>query len=93
MKRQQVGVFHEFLILLYGEAQWGTWAMILFYCGLANCHKFGQSIVTQTMRGMQSHKQVDAIHIKKAFDSVDVGLLCHKLHIMGLNQLFKSFIS
>lgn len=44
--------------------------------------------VTRVMRGMQTSKQVDAIYldIKKAFDSVDIRLLCHKLQIMGLNE-------
>lgn len=44
--------------------------------------------VTRVMNGMNTSKQVDAVYldIKKAFDSVDIELLCHKLHIMGLNS-------
>lgn len=44
--------------------------------------------ITETMNRMRNAKQVDAIYldIKKAFDSVDIGLLCHILCIMGLNS-------
>lgn len=46
------------------------------------------------MSGMYTSKQVDAIYldIKKAFDSVDIGLLCHKLNTMGLNHQIQSWI-
>lgn len=44
---------------------------------------------------MNSHKQVEAIYldIKKAFDSVDVELLCHKLQVMGLNQQILNWLN
>lgn len=55
----------------------------------------GKSTVTnlaeflnEAMRNMKSSTQVDAIYldIMKAFDAVDIDLLCHKLELMGLNQ-------
>lgn len=44
--------------------------------------------LSNVMNGMSTSKQVDAIYldIKKAFDSVDINLLFHKLNIMGLNE-------
>lgn len=50
--------------------------------------------ISNVMNGMCNAKQVDAIYldIKKAFDSVDVVLLCHKLEIMGLNTILLNWI-
>lgn len=38
--------------------------------------------------------QMDAIYldVSKAFDSVDVNLLCHKLHLMGMNEQLLKWI-
>lgn len=61
----------------------------------------GRSTVTnlsdfigKTIKGMHASKQVDAIYldIKKAFDTVDIELLCHKLRIMGLNREILNWI-
>ena len=42
----------------------------------------------EVMNDMKSNLQVDAIYldISKAFDTVDINLLCHKLELMGLNH-------
>lgn len=44
--------------------------------------------------GIKSHKQVDSIYldISKAFDTVNVELLYHKLNLMGLNYQLLNWI-
>lgn len=50
--------------------------------------------ISNVNHGINSHKQVDAIYldISKAFDTVDIRLLCHKLDILGLNPEILSWI-
>jgi len=50
--------------------------------------------VSNTLCNMEKHMQTDAIYIDiaKAFDSVNVKLLIHKLNIMGLNTQLLNWI-
>lgn len=50
---------------------------------------------TNVSNGMHTHKQVDAIYLdqRKAFDSVIIPLLIHKLRIMGLNEQILNWIT
>lgn len=58
---------------------------------VTNLAEFTNSITA----GIASHKQVDAVYldISKAFDTVNVELLCYKLKLMGLNSQILQWIT